>query len=138
MQNRTSRSFCSVSSAFFSSSFRNFIRNFSVRFYMLGYEWTVALSTHISIGKTLFQVLRAPVAVSKVHTTSFFKCPNYLLFRKRYLPNNLNELNINDLLYGLSNASETENEILFAQVQDFILHSKRFVKESVNCSQWHH
>ena len=43
----------------------------SVRFYMLGYEWTVALPMHISIGKTLFQVLRAPVAVSKVHTTSF-------------------------------------------------------------------
>ena len=43
----------------------------SVRFYMLGYEWTVALSAHISIGKTLFQVLRVHVAVSKVHTTSF-------------------------------------------------------------------
>ena len=55
-----------------------------------------------------------------------FKCPNYSLFRNRYLPNNINELSTKDLLYGLPNASDTENEILFAQVQDFILYSKRF------------
>ena len=56
----------------------------------------------------------------------FFKCPNYSLIRSRYLPNNLNEFSTNDLLFGQPNLSETDNQILFSKVQDFILHSKRF------------
>ena len=56
-----------------------------------------------------------------------FKCPNFSLIIRRYLPNNPNELNTNELLYGLPNAFETENELFLSQVQDFILHSKRFV-----------
>ena len=56
----------------------------------------------------------------------FFKCPNYSQIRNRYLPNNLNDLNTNDLLHGKSNLSETENETLFSKVQDFILNSGRF------------
>ena len=39
-----------------------------------------------------------------------FKCPNYSQIRNRYLPNNLNDLNTNDLIHGKSNLSETENE----------------------------
>ena len=39
----------------------------------------------------------------------FFKCTNYSLARSRYLPNNLNELNTNDLLCGLSNVPDYEN-----------------------------
>ena len=56
----------------------------------------------------------------------FFKCTNYSLARSRYLPNNLNEFNTNDLLCGLSNVPDYENASLFSKVQDFILHSKRF------------
>ena len=56
----------------------------------------------------------------------FFKCTNYSLARSRYLPNNLNELNTNDLLCGLSNVPDYENATLFSKVQDFIIHSKRF------------
>ena len=56
----------------------------------------------------------------------FFKCPNYSIIRSRYLPNNLNEFSTNDLLFGQPNLSETDNQILFSKVQDFILHSKRF------------
>ena len=56
----------------------------------------------------------------------FFKCTNYSLARSRYLPNNLNEFNTNDLLCGLSNVPDYENAKLFSKVQDFILHLKRF------------
>ena len=56
----------------------------------------------------------------------FFQCPNYSQIRNRYLPNNLNDLNTNDLLHGKSNLTETENETLFSKVQDFILNSGRF------------
>ena len=56
----------------------------------------------------------------------FFKSTNYSLARRRYLPNNINEFNTNDLLCGLSNVPDHENATLFSKVQDFILHSKRF------------
>ena len=55
-----------------------------------------------------------------------FICPIYSRFRTRYLPNNLNQHNTNDLYCGISNVSDTENEALFLKVQDFIIHSKRF------------
>ena len=56
----------------------------------------------------------------------FFQCPNYSEVRRRHLPNSLNDYNTNQLLHGLPDASNTENEVLFTQVQDFIVHSKRF------------
>ena len=56
----------------------------------------------------------------------FFKCPNYRITRDRILPNNLNEFNTNDLLYGLPTAIQNENETLFTQIQEFIIHSKGF------------
>ena len=57
----------------------------------------------------------------------FFKCPNYTDIRNTILPNNLNNLNTNDLLYGIPTATDNENDELFSQVQDFIIHSNRFV-----------
>ena len=50
----------------------------------------------------------------------------FLTDPRRYLPNNLNEFNTNDLLCGLSNVPDNENATLFSKVQDLILHSKRF------------
>lgn len=57
----------------------------------------------------------------------FFKCPNYTTIRNRYLPNDLHNLNIHQLLHGKTNATSSENEILFLQVQEFITNSRRFV-----------
>ena len=57
----------------------------------------------------------------------FFQCPNYSEVRRRHLPNNLNDYNTNQLLHGLQDASNIENEVLFTQVQDFIVHSRRFL-----------
>ena len=57
----------------------------------------------------------------------FFQCPNYAVTRRRYLSNYLPTLNTNQALYGIADASVIENEVLFSQVQQFIIHSKRFV-----------
>ena len=57
----------------------------------------------------------------------FFQCPNYAVTRRRYLSNYLPTLNTNQALYGIADASVVENEALFSQVQQFIIHSKRFV-----------
>ena len=54
-----------------------------------------------------------------------YKCPNYTVIRNTILLNNLNNFNTNDLLYGLPTATDTENEVLFSQVQEFIIHSNR-------------
>ena len=56
----------------------------------------------------------------------FFECPNYADIRTRYLPNNLKDLNTNQLLCGMPNATVTDNETLFCQVQEFIIRSRRF------------
>ena len=56
----------------------------------------------------------------------FFECPNYADIRTRYLPNNLKDLNTNQLLCGIPNATVTDNETLFCQVQEFIIRSRRF------------
>ena len=42
----------------------------------------------------------------------FFQCPNYADIRTRYLPNNLKDLNTNQLLCGMPNATVTDNETL--------------------------
>ena len=57
----------------------------------------------------------------------FFQCPNYAVTRRRYLSNYLPTLNTNQALYGIADTSVVENEVLFSQVQQFIIHSKRFV-----------
>ena len=57
----------------------------------------------------------------------FFQCPNYAVIRRRYLSIYLPTLNTNQVLYGIADASVVENEALFSQVQQFKIHSKRFV-----------
>ena len=57
----------------------------------------------------------------------FFQCPNYAVTRRRYLSNYLPTLNTNQVLYGIADAPVVENEALFYQVQEFIIHSKHFV-----------
>ena len=56
-----------------------------------------------------------------------FMCPNYNDIKYTYLPNNLYTLDIHQLLPGIPSSNNVENETLFLQVQDFILHSRRFV-----------
>ena len=57
----------------------------------------------------------------------FFICPNYSNARNLYLPSNLNDLNTHQLLHGKPDVSDSDNECLFLQVQDFIMHSRRFI-----------
>ena len=57
----------------------------------------------------------------------FFSCPNYTVARERYLPADLRSYSVKDLLHGKTNLTSQENEVLFLQVQDFIIKSGRFV-----------
>ena len=57
----------------------------------------------------------------------FFTCSKYNDIRHTYLPNNLHNLDTRQLLHGIPNLSNGENETIFLQVQEFILHSRRFV-----------
>ena len=57
----------------------------------------------------------------------FFICPNYSNARNLYLPSNLNDLNTHQLLHGKPDVPDSDNERLFLQVQDFIMHSRRFI-----------
>ena len=56
----------------------------------------------------------------------FFTCPLYSLDRLRYLPDNLDDLTSNDLLFGCKNQSDEFNESLFLKVQEFLIRSGRF------------
>ena len=58
----------------------------------------------------------------------FFVCQKFVDARSRYLPANLNKLNTNDLLFGMENKTNHENEALFMQVQDFIVESGMFAR----------
>ena len=55
----------------------------------------------------------------------FFTCPLYAATR-RYLPANLHEYFLKDLLYGTENGTSHENETLFLKVQDFLTKCGRF------------
>ena len=57
----------------------------------------------------------------------FFQCPNYVYFRRRYLSDYLPTFNTNQILCGKANVSVIEYGVLFSQVQEFVIHSKRFV-----------
>ena len=81
----------------------------------------------ISTGKISSLVQHVHVGDSKVPNTSFSNAQNYAVIRRRYLSNYLPTLNTNQVLYGIADASVVENEALFSQVQEFIIHSKRFV-----------
>ena len=56
---------------------------------------------------------------------SFLTCPLYAATR-RYLPANLHEYSLKDLLYGTENGTSHENETLFLKVQDFLTKCGRF------------
>ena len=58
----------------------------------------------------------------------FFVCPIFVGARSRYLPANLNNLTTRDLLFGMENKTNHENEALFMQVQEFIVESGRFAR----------
>ena len=47
--------------------------------------------------------------------------------RNLYLPSNVNDLNTHPLLHGKPDVPDSDNERLFLQVQDFIMHSRRFI-----------
>ena len=56
----------------------------------------------------------------------FYTCPLYSLDRLRYLPDNLDNLTSNELLFGCENQSDEFNESLFLNVQEFLIRSGRF------------
>ena len=55
-----------------------------------------------------------------------FDCPRHAAARARYLPNNLDDFTLHDLLFGMETKPNQENEDLFIQVQEFIVNSGRF------------
>ena len=56
----------------------------------------------------------------------FFNCPIHAVARARYLPNNLDDFTLHNLLFGLETKTNQENEELFIKVQEFIINSGRF------------
>ena len=57
----------------------------------------------------------------------FFTCPKYSRIRNSYLPHNLHTFHTEHSLHGRDDLSNTENEQLFLQVQEFILQTKLYV-----------
>ena len=55
----------------------------------------------------------------------FFICPAYAATRS-YLPDNLHEYSLKDLLYGTEHGTVHENETLFLKIQDFLTKCGRF------------
>ena len=53
-------------------------------------------------------------------------CPRYTHLRNACFADELQRLNVNQLLFGVIDATTQENELLFSKVQDFIIKSKRF------------
>ena len=58
----------------------------------------------------------------------FFVCPIFLDARSRCLPASFINLTNRDLLFGMENKTNHENEALFMQVQEFIVESGRFAR----------
>lgn len=58
----------------------------------------------------------------------FFKCHRYSNVRRTYLSDILPNFDVSELLFGKQTLSNAENETLFEKVQNFIIHSKRFVR----------
>ena len=56
----------------------------------------------------------------------FYMCPRYTHLRNACFADELQRLNVNQLLFGVIDATTQENELLFSKVQDFIIKSKRF------------
>ena len=78
-------------------------------------------------------ILNAPrtnVEVSKVRTTSYFvsTCTIFVDTRSRHLPANIYNVTTRDLLFGMDNKTNHENEALFTKVQEYIVKSGRFAR----------
>ena len=58
----------------------------------------------------------------------FFDCPRHADARSTYLPRNLNDYSLHDLLFGVGHNTCEENEDLFRKVQEFIINSERFAR----------
>ena len=59
----------------------------------------------------------------------FIICPAYTATGS-YLPDNLHEYSLKDLLYGNEHGTGHENEILFLEIQDFLTKCGRFNPQS--------
>ena len=59
----------------------------------------------------------------------FFICPAYVATRS-YLPDNIHEYSLKDLLYGTQHGTGHANETLFLKVQDFLTNFGRFNHQS--------
>ena len=95
------------------------------RYYTPEYAWNTARLTLIDIVRTL-SIVR-PVLVVALKCLSFlFICPIYRHRRNTYLSDVLQTHCTHELLYGKEAATDLENEALFLNVQDYIIHSKRF------------
>lgn len=57
----------------------------------------------------------------------FFQCPKYATARARYLPANIDDFTTRDFLFGSENKTIHENEVLFLEVQEFLVQSGRFL-----------
>ena len=58
----------------------------------------------------------------------FFACPRHADARSTYLPRNLNDYSLHDLLFDVGHNTCEENEDLFRKVQEFIINSERFAR----------
>ena len=58
----------------------------------------------------------------------FFICQIFIDARTRYLPANLNDFTTRDLLFGMENKTNHENEALLMKVQEFIVKSGWFTR----------
>ena len=95
------------------------------RYYTPEYAWNTARLTLIDIVRTL-SIVR-PVLVVALKCLSFlFICPIYRHRRNTYLSDVLQTHCTHELLYGKEAATDLGNEALFLNVQDYIIHSKRF------------
>ena len=55
-----------------------------------------------------------------------FVCPRFAAARNTHLPRNLHNYSTRDLLFGSETRTDQQNEAIFLQVQDFLIHSTRF------------
>ena len=55
-----------------------------------------------------------------------FVCTRFAAARNTHLPRNLHNYSTRDLLFGSETRTDQQNEAIFLQVQDFLIHSSRF------------
>ena len=92
---------------------------------MQEYEWNAVLSIHTYAEKILFQAPHADVATLRAHIISF-SYVQIIPMQETYIFR-VNDLNTHQLLLGKPDVPDSDNKRLFLQVQDFIMHSRRFI-----------